>query len=183
MQLGAESGEPRTHGERGASQRLLDVRSAVRAYLPVSVERLVAARAHVADLGVAHGAHHEILLDGGAALRAAAVLGQLTLAQGHVELLLLAIGEHGAGAQHEIGDQAHERDDGDDAPHPGLLHAATARIDDHIGDREGIERHDAGDERVDDSHELRRHDLLNVLRHTAGPSGPSACAPHRVRYG
>ena len=39
----------------------------------------MAAGADVAHLGVAHGAHHKVLLDGAAALGAAAVLGKLAL--------------------------------------------------------------------------------------------------------
>ena len=63
-----------------AMDALLDASSAVGADLPVRVERAMAAGAHVANLGIAHRAHDKVLLDGGTALRAGAVLGKLTLA-------------------------------------------------------------------------------------------------------
>ena len=63
-----------------AMDALLDASSAVGADLPVRVERAMAAGAHVANLGVAHGADDKVLLDGGAALGAGAVLGKLALA-------------------------------------------------------------------------------------------------------
>lgn len=67
-----------------AMDALLNASSAVGADLPVRVERTMAAGAHIANLGVAHGADDKVLLDGGAALRAGAVLGKLALAQGHI---------------------------------------------------------------------------------------------------
>ena len=85
-----------------AMDALLDASSAVGADLPVRVERAMAAGANVANLGVAHGADHKVLLDGGAALRAGAVLGKLALAQGHVQLLLLAVGRIGVRAQDQV---------------------------------------------------------------------------------
>lgn len=83
-----------------AMDALLDASSAVGADLPVRVERTMATGAHVTNLGVAHRANDKVLLDGRAALRAGAVLGKLALAQGHVQLLLLAVGRVGvAGAE------------------------------------------------------------------------------------
>lgn len=95
-----------------AMDALLDASSAVGADLPVRVERAMAAGAYVANLGVAHRADDEVLLDGGAALRTGAVLGKLALAQGHVKLLLLAVGRVGVRAQDQVSDEAHKRDEG-----------------------------------------------------------------------
>mgnify|MGYP000169933744 CR=1 FL=1 len=92
-----------------AMDALLDASSAVGADLPVRIERAMAAGAHVANLGVAHRTHDKVLLDGGAALRAGAVLGKLALAQGHVQLLLLAVGRVGVRAQDQVGNEAHKR--------------------------------------------------------------------------
>ena len=61
----------------------------------------MAAGADVAHLGVAHGAHHKVLLDGAAALGAATVLGKLALAQRHIEFLLLAVCNIRVGTQHQ----------------------------------------------------------------------------------
>lgn len=55
------------------------------------VERAVAVGAHIADLRVAHGAHDEVAVDGRAAVGAGAVVLQLVLAQGDLELLLVAV--------------------------------------------------------------------------------------------
>lgn len=78
-----------------AMDALLDASSAVGADLPVRIERAMTAGADIANLGIAHRADDEVLLDGRAALRAGAVLGKLALAQGHVQLLLLAVGRVG----------------------------------------------------------------------------------------
>ena len=142
------------------------MRAAVRADLPVRVERPVAARADVAHLGVANRAHHEVLLDGAAAMRAGAVLGKLALAQSHVELLLLAVGEVGVRPQDVVCDKAHKGQKGKQAPCPEVLGPAAARIDEHVYHREDIQRDDERDEEVDDEHHLRRHELLDVLHHT-----------------
>lgn len=63
-----------------AMDALLDASPAVGADLPVRIERAMAAGADVANLGIAHRADDEVLLDGSAALRAGAVLGKLALA-------------------------------------------------------------------------------------------------------
>ena len=99
-----------------AMDALLDASSAVGTDLPVRIERAMTAGAHVANLGVAHGADDEVFLDGRAALRAGAVLGKLALAQGHVQLLLLAVGRIGVRAQDQVGDETHKRDEGE-MPH------------------------------------------------------------------
>ena len=123
------------------------MRTAIRAYLPMRVERTTAGRTDIAHLGVAHGADDKVLLDRSATLRAGAILSQLTLAQRHVELLLLAIGEIGVGAKRQIGNKASKRDERHEAPDPKRCYAATTRIDEHIGHRERIERDDEADER------------------------------------
>ena len=148
-----------------AMDALLNASSAVGANLPVRVERAMAAGAHVTNLGVAHGAHDKILLDGGAALRAGAVLGKLALAQGHVKLLLLAVGRVGVRAQDQIGDEAHKRDQGDDAPRHVGAGAAAASVDEHIDDRQHIQGDDKANKGIDDAHKLRRHKLGDVLGH------------------
>ena len=66
--------------------------AAVGADLPVSVERTVAVGADVAHLRVAHGADDEVAVDRRAAGRAGAVVLQLVLAQGDLELLLVTWG-------------------------------------------------------------------------------------------
>lgn len=118
-----------------AMDALLDASSAVGADLPVRIERAMAAGAHVANLGIAHRADDEVLLDGRAALRAGAVLGKLALAQGHVQLLLLAVGRIGVRAQNQVGNEAYKRDEGDDAPCHVGAGAAAASVDEHIDDR------------------------------------------------
>ena len=149
----------------GGPACLLDVRSAVRANLPVRIQWPVAAGADVAHLGIAYRADDEILLDGSAALRAGAVLGKLTLAQGHVEFLLLAVGHIGAGAQHQVGDQAHERNEGHETPNPKQLDAAALGVDENVDDGEQVERDHEGDEGVDGHHQLRGQELRDVLGH------------------
>lgn len=148
-----------------AMDALLNASSAVGADLPVRVERPMAAGAHVANLGVAHWADDKVLLDGGAALRAGAVLGKLALAQGHVQLLLLAVGRVGVRAQDQIGDEAHERDQGDDAPCHVGAGAAAASVDEHIDDRQHVQGDDKANKGIDDAHKLRRHELGDVLGH------------------
>ena len=93
-----------------AMDALLDASSAVGADLPVRIERAMAAGADIANLGIAHRADNKVLLDGRAALRAGAVLGKLALAQGHVQLLLLAVGRVGVRTQDQVGNEAHKRD-------------------------------------------------------------------------
>lgn len=144
---------------------LLDASSAVGADLPVRIERAMAAGADVANLGIAHGADDEVLLDGRATLRAGAVLGKLALAQGHVQLLLLAVGRVGVRAQDQVGDEAHKRDEGDDAPCHVGAGAAAASVDEHIDDRQHIQGDDKANEGIDDAHKLRRHELGDVLGH------------------
>jgi len=148
-----------------AMDALLDASSAVGADLPVRIERAMAAGADVANLGIAHRADDEVLLDGRAALGAGAVLGKLALAQGHVQLLLLAVGRVGVRTQDQVGDEAHKRDKGDDAPcHVGAGAAATS-VDEHIDDRQHIQGDDEANEGIDDAHKLRRHELGDVLGH------------------
>lgn len=144
---------------------LLDASSAVGADLPVRIERAMAAGADVANLGIAHRADDEVLLDGRAALRAGAVLGKLALAQSHVQLLLLAVGRVGVRAQNQVGDEAYKRDEGDDAPRHVGAGAAAASVDEHIDDRQHIQGDDKADEGIDDAHKLRRHELGDVLGH------------------
>lgn len=144
---------------------LLDASSAVGADLPVRVKRAMAAGAHVTNLGVAHWADDKVLLDGSAALRAGAVLGKLALAQGHVQLLLLAVGRVGVRAQDQVGDEAHKRDEGDDAPCHVGAGAAAASVDEHIYDRQHIQGDDKANKGIDDAHKLRRHELGDVLGH------------------
>lgn len=148
-----------------AMDALLDASSAVGADLPVCVERAMAAGAHVANLGIAHGADHKVFLDGGATLRAGAVLGKLALAQGHVQLLLLAVGRVGMRAQDQVGDEAHERNEGDDAPCHVGAGAAAASVDEHIDDRQYVQGDDKANKGIDDAHKLRRHELRDVLGH------------------
>lgn len=148
-----------------AMDALLNASSAVGADLPVRVERAMAAGAHVANLGIAHRADNEVLLDGSAALRAGAVLGKLALAQGHVQLLLLAVGRVGVRAQDQVGNEAHKRDEGDDAPCHVGAGAAAASVDKHIDDRQHIQGDDKANEGIDDAHKLRRHELGDVLGH------------------
>lgn len=148
-----------------AMDALLDASSAVRADLPVRVEWAMAAGAHVANLGVAHGADHKVLLDGGTALGAGAVLGKLALAQGHVQLLLLAVGRVGMRAQDQVGDEAHKRDKGDDAPCHVGAGATAAGVDEHIDDRQHVQGDDKANKGIDDAHKLRRHELGDVLGH------------------
>ena len=150
---------------------LLDASSAVGADLPVRIERAMAAGADVANLGIAHRADHKVLLDGRAALRAGAVLGKLALAQGHVQLLLLAVGRVGVRAQNQVGDEAYKRDEGDDAPCHVGAGAAAASVDEHIDDRQHIQGDDKANEGIDDAHKLRRHELGDVLGHWGVPFG------------
>lgn len=150
---------------------LLDASSAVGADLPVRIERAMAAGAHVANLRIAHRADDEILLDGRAALRAGAVLGKLALAQGHVQLLLLAVGRVGVRAQDQVGDETHKRDEGDDTPCHVGAGAAAASVDEHIDDRQHIQGDDKANEGIDDAHKLRRHELGDVLGHYGYLSG------------
>ena len=140
----------------------------------------MAAGADVAHLGVAHGAHDKILLDGAAALGAAAVLGKLALAQGHVELLLFAICHVGIGAQHQVSDEAHERDEGDDAPSPEGAHTAALGVDEHVHHGQDVQGGDKTNEQIDRHHELRRHELLDVLRHASYLSNPQASRKVRI---
>lgn len=148
-----------------AMDALLDASSAVGADLPMRIERTMAAGADVANLGIAHRADDEVLLDGRAALRAGAVLGKLALAQGHVQLLLLAVGRVGMRAQNQVGDEAYKRDEGDDAPCHVSAGAAAASVDEHIDDRQHIQGDDKANEGIDDAHKLRRHELGDVLGH------------------
>lgn len=148
-----------------AMDALLDASSAVGAYLPVRIERAMAAGTDVANLGIAHRADDEVLLDGRAALRAGAVLGKLALAQGHVQLLLLAVGRIGVRTQDQVGNEAHKRDEGDDAPCHVGAGAAAASVDEHIDDRQHIQGDDKANEGIDDAHKLRRHELGDVLGH------------------
>ena len=148
-----------------AMDALLDASSAVGADLPVRIERAMTAGAYVANLGIAHRADDEVLLDGRAALRAGAVLGKLALAQGHVQLLLLAVGRVGVRAQDQVGNEAYKRDEGDDAPCHVGAGAAAASVDEHIDDRQHIQGDDKTNEGIDDAHKLRRHELGDVLGH------------------
>lgn len=148
-----------------AMDALLDASSAVGADLPVRIERAMAAGAHVANLGVAHRADDKVLLDGRAALRAGAVLGKLALAQGHVQLLLLAVGRVGVRAQDQVGNEAYKRDEGDNAPCHVGAGAAAASVDEHIDDRQHIQGDDKANKGIDDAHKLRRHELGDVLGH------------------
>ena len=148
-----------------AMDALLDASSAVGADLPVRIERAMAAGANVANLGIAHRADDEVLLDGRAALRAGAVLGKLALAQGHVQLLLLTVGRVGVRTQDQVGDEAYKRDESDDAPCHVGAGAAAASVDEHIDDRQHIQGDDKTNEGIDDAHKLRRHELGDVLGH------------------
>ena len=148
-----------------AMDALLDASSAVGADLPVRIERAMAAGADVANLGIAHRADDEVLLDGRAALRAGAVLGKLALAQGHVQLLLLAVGCVGVRTQNQVGDEAYKRDEGDDAPCHIGAGAAAASVDEHIDDRQHVQGDDKANEGIDDAHKLRRHELVDVFGH------------------
>lgn len=154
-----------------AMDALLDASSAVGADLPVRIERAMAAGAYVANLGIAHRADDEVLLDGRAALRAGAVLGKLALAQGHVQLLLLAVRRVGVRTQDQVGNEAHKRDEGDDAPCHVGAGAAAASVDEHIDDRQHIQGDDKANEGIDDAHKLRRHELGDVLGHYGYLSG------------
>ena len=80
---------------------LLDARTAVRAHLPVGVERTVARGADVPHLRVADGAHHKVAVDGSTALGADAVVRKLVLTKSNVKVLLLTVDEVGAGTQDE----------------------------------------------------------------------------------
>ena len=140
----------------------------------------MAAGADVANLGIAHGAHHKVLLDGAAALGAAAVLSKLTLAQGHVELLLLAIGHVRVRTKHQVGNEAHERDEGNDAPCPKGAHAATLGVDEHVHHGKDVQSGDETNKQIDRHHELRRHELLDVLRHASYLSNPPASRKVRI---
>lgn len=148
-----------------AMDALLDASSAVGADLPVRIERAMAAGTYVANLGIAHRADDEVPLDGRAALRAGAVLGKLALAQGHVQLLLLAVGRIGVRAQDQVGNEAHKRDKGDNAPCNVGAGAAAASVDKHLDDRQHIQGDDKANEGIDDAHKLRRHELGDVLGH------------------
>ena len=152
-----------------AMDALLDASSAVGADLPVRIERAMAAGADVANLGIAHRADDEVLLDGRAALRAGAVLGKLALAQGHVQLLLLAIGGVHAGTHDQVGDQTDKRNEGKQAPRPKCLNTATFGVDEDVSDGKQVKGDDERDENIDDHHQLRRHKLLDVLGHADIP--------------
>ena len=125
----------------------------------------MAVGADVANLRVAHRADDEIAVDGRATRGTGAVVLQLVLAQGDLELLLVAIDGERRGAQDEVGDEADERDDGDDAPSPPHLGATRAGVLDDVGDREQVEHHDGdADENQHHAH-LRREDQCDELLH------------------
>lgn len=148
-----------------SGQELLNVRTAVRANLPVGIKRTLARRAHVAHLRVAHRAHHKVLLDGRAAVGARAVLGKLTLTQGHVELLLLTIRAIAMRTKGEVGDEPQERDERQQTPGPEERGAATIRIDEHVEHRKDIERHNEANEAINGRHQLRRQKFLDERGH------------------
>lgn len=67
------------------------------------------------------------------------------------------------------GDEAHKRDEGDDAPCHVGAGAAAASVDEHIDDRQHIQGDDKANEGIDDAHKLRRHELGDVLGHWGVP--------------
>ena len=119
----------------------------------------MAAGAYVANLRIADGADHEVLLDRCAAFRAGAVLGELTLAEGDIELLLLAVGEVGVGAQHDIAHESGDRNKRDDGPKRGIGHTAALGIDHDIDHGKDVERDKEAQKRVNRGHKLRRQEL------------------------
>ena len=119
----------------------------------------------VADLRVADGADHKVTVDGSAALGADAVVGELVLAQGDVQVLLLAVDEVGARAQDDVGEQAHDGDDGDDGPHPPGLGTAALGVADDVDDGEDVQHDDADDHEVEHHANLRGDELVEQFLH------------------
>ena len=68
-------------------------------------------------------------------------------------------------------DEAHKRDEGDDAPCHVGAGAAAASVDEHIDDRQHIQGDNKANEGIDDAHKLRRHELGDVLGHWGVPFG------------
>ena len=161
---------------------LLDAGAAVGAHLPVRVERAVAGGADVADLRVADRADNEVAVDGGAALGADAVVAELVLAQGDVEVLLLAVDEVGARAQDDVGEQAHDGDDRDDGPHPPGLRAAALGVADDVDDGEDVEHDDAHDHEVEDHADLGGDELVEQFLRHVRDSFDHVSAPFGATY-
>ena len=108
------------------------------------------------------------------------------LAQGDVEVLLLAVHQVGAGAQDDVGEQAHDGDDRDDRPKPPGLCATALGITDDVDDRQDVEHHDAGDHQVEHHTDLGRDELVKKVRHRAfaplqSLSGTAPCMPHPLQ--
>ena len=129
----------------------------------------MAGRADVADLGVADRAHDEVAVDRRAALGADAVVRQLVLAQGDVQVLLLAVHQVAGRTQDDIGEQAHDGDHADDRPEPPGLGSTALCVADDINDGKDIEHHDAGDHEVEHHADLRRDDLIQKVGHSLWP--------------
>ena len=139
---------------------LLDAGAAVRADLPVGIEWSVTGRADVAHLRVADGTDHEVAVDGGAALGADAVVRELVLAQGNVEVLLLTVDEVGARAQDNVREDAHNRDDRYDGPDPPRLGATALRVADDVDDGQDVHHHDASHHQVEHHADLGGQELV-----------------------
>ena len=125
----------------------------------------MAGRADVADLGVADRADDEVAIDRGAALGADAVVGQLVLAKGDVEVLLLAVDEVGARTQDDVGKKAHDGDDRDDGPQPPGLGTTALGVTDDVHDGKDIQHHDTGKQQVQDHANLGRDELVDKIGH------------------
>ena len=100
-----------------ALRGLLHRRRAVRARGPGGIEGAMARRAHVLQARMAVRAQDVVVLHRIAAVGALAVLHELALLEGHLELLLVTVDLQKGRTQQAVRHDADERDEGDDAPH------------------------------------------------------------------
>ena len=117
-----------------------NVGSAVRTQIPIGIERMMAGGTKVLQTLMAVRAEYVIGLDRVVALRAFAILEKLTLFEGYVKCLLVAIGGVEIRTQDAIGDHTDHRDAGDNAPKNRIGTAALSVADDP-NDRQDVERY------------------------------------------
>ena len=110
-------------------------------------------------------------------------MAELVLAQGDVQILLLAVDEVGARAKDDVGKEPHDGDDGDDRPHPPRLRAAALGVANDVDDGEDVEHDDAHDHQVEDHADLGRDELVEKFLHVGDSFGRRGATARRRRQG
>jgi hypothetical protein len=122
----------------------------------------------VSHLGVAHGADHEVTVDGTAALGADAIMGELVLTECNIEVLLLAVDEVGTRTQDNVGEDAHDGDNGNETPEPTGIGTTSGCVSDDIDDGKDVYGDDTDHHKGQYHSNFGRDKLPEELAHLGG---------------